>query len=121
MNLKTFIIAFLSYLILDFFWFKFSLPSYNKVVGDIQGSPIQSRILPFLAYILLPLGLTLFVLNTKNNSIVYGALYGLIVYGIFNLTNRALFKNWNLNIMMVDTLWGVVVSSLTVFIVNKLN
>ena len=62
--MKRFVVAFLSYLILDFCWFQFSLPSYKKVVGNIQGIPeIQTRILPFLAYILLPLGLTVFVLN----------------------------------------------------------
>jgi len=117
--MKRFLVAFLSYLILDFFWFQFSLPSYKKVVGDIQGVPeIQTRILPFLAYILLPLGLTIFVLNSKNNNVFYGALYGLVVYGIFNLTNRALFKNWSLNILVLDTLWGTIVSALTVFIVN---
>jgi len=126
--MKRFLVAFLSYLILDFFWFQFSLPSYKKVVGDIQGNEIrsknelnveiQTRILPFLAYILLPIGLTIFVLNSKNNNVFYGALYGLVVYGIFNLTNRALFKNWSLNILVLDTLWGTIVSALTVFIVN---
>lgn len=112
---KYYLISLLSYLILDRFWFNFSLPSYNKVIQNIQNQPMQFRPISLIAYLLLALGMTLFVL-VPEKPVIYGAVYGLIVYGIFNMTNLTLFKDWTLNISVIDTLWGIFVSFLTAFI-----
>jgi len=31
---------------------------------------------------------------------------GIFVYGVYELTNRAIFKNWEWKTVVLDTLWG---------------
>jgi uncharacterized membrane protein len=38
--------------------------------------------------------------------IFFGALYGLVVYGTYDLTNYSLVKDWPLTITLVDMAWG---------------
>lgn len=49
----------------------------------------------------------------QNNSTLLvtalrvGAIFGLIVYGIFNSTNYAIFKDYPVSIGLIDTVWGM--------------
>ena len=38
----------------------------------------------------------------------WGALFGFFTYATYDLTNLALLKDWPINIVIVDILWGVV-------------
>jgi uncharacterized membrane protein len=62
-------------------------------------------------YILLVLGILLFVLPKANgdylSTVFWGAFFGLIIYGIYNLTNYSVFVNWPLKITLIDSLWGI--------------
>lgn len=40
-----------------------------------------------------------------------GALLGLMAYGAYDMTNYATLKNWPLAIVVVDIVWGMVVSA----------
>ena len=116
-----FILSFLLFLVYDYFWFQFSLPSYQKVVYSIQNSKMSVNLLSgALAYVLLALGMVQLVLprmKTANvqEALMYGGLYGLVMYGVFNFTNMAILKKWNLSTSLMDTLWGVFVCSLVAF------
>jgi uncharacterized membrane protein len=50
----------------------------------------------------------------NNNKLLPGvfksALYGLLTYGTYDLTNLALIKDWPLSVTIVDMIWGVTVS-----------
>ena len=37
-----------------------------------------------------------------SEAIVYGLLVGLVVYGIYNFTNLAILKEWNIKIAIID-------------------
>ena len=54
-----------------------------------------------------------------------GALFGLVAYGTYDLTNLATIKNWSLKVTIIDLIWGAiltsVVSSLTIWIMSKIN
>jgi uncharacterized membrane protein len=39
---------------------------------------------------------------------LYGAMFGFFTYMTYELTNLALLKDWPLNIVVVDIIWGVV-------------
>lgn len=50
------------------------------------------------------------------------ALYGLITYATYDLTNLATVKDWPLVVTVVDILWGVVLSvivSLASFFIGR--
>jgi uncharacterized membrane protein len=48
------------------------------------------------------------------------ALLGLFVYGVYETTNKAILKNWLYKTVVIDTLWGAVLFSLSVFIYRKI-
>jgi len=39
---------------------------------------------------------------------LFGALFGLITYATYDLTNLATLKNWSLAVTVVDLIWGTV-------------
>jgi uncharacterized membrane protein len=76
----------------------------------------------FVSYILLVYGLYFFVYkhitkqNWINESIINGFIFGLIVYGVFDMTNLAIFKNYSLFTGLIDMLWGSLLMSITSFL-----
>ena len=54
-----------------------------------------------------------------------GALFGLVAYGTYDLTNLATIKNWSLKVTIIDLIWGGVltstVSSLSIWIMSNIN
>ena len=46
--------------------------------------------------------------DSWRHAVLWGALFGFFTYMTYELTNLALLKNWPLNIVIVDILWGVV-------------
>lgn len=83
-----------------------------------------------LFYFLFIVGLILFVIMPalKNDSllhaILFGALFGLITYATYDLTNLATIKNWPLLVTIVDLVWGATlasaVSAISFFIASKI-
>lgn len=62
-----------------------------------------------LVYLLLTVGILAFVFpaaqNFKHVCFLSGV-FGFIVYGIYEFTNYAIIKNWTLDMVIVDILWG---------------
>jgi uncharacterized membrane protein len=50
--------------------------------------------------------------DSVRHAAVWGALFGFFTYATYDLTNLALLKDWPLNIVVVDILWGVVLCTL---------
>ena len=46
--------------------------------------------------------------DSLRHAALWGALFGFFTYATYDLTNLALLKDWPLNIVIVDSLWGVV-------------
>jgi len=93
---------------------------FNKQVKSIQGSDIQMNIVATgLTYVVLIYGLSYFIIR-KNKSVQEAALLGFFVYAVYELTNLALFKNWSILTVIMDTTWGTVLFGLTTAIVYKL-
>ena len=42
-----------------------------------------------------------------------GALFGLVTYGTYDLTNAATLKGWSLTVTIVDMLWGAFLAGLS--------
>jgi uncharacterized membrane protein len=63
-------------------------------------------------------GVVLFVVHPALDAqsllraIVYGAAFGIIAYGTYDLTNLATLKGWTLKMVLVDMLWGMVATPL---------
>jgi len=101
-------------LVLDLLWIVFFMNNkYQTQVMDIQGSVMNiNKLMAFAAYTLMVIGLVVFVIpNIRKeyrlkDSLLYGFLFGIIVYGVYDFTNHAIFDKWNTKLAFIDILWG---------------
>ena len=115
-----YLISAIIFVILDGTYLNLIKGYFNKQVKSIQGSDIQMNIVATgLVYVVLIHGLNYFIIK-KNKSIKEAALLGFFTYAVYELTNLALFKNWSILTVIIDTTWGAVLFGLTTAIVYKL-
>lgn len=92
-------------------------------IQSVQNTAIVFRYIPaILCYILLLFGLYYFILRTNTTaSTIYDKirdafLLGIIIYGVYETTCYATFKNWTMKMLVMDTLWGGILLATTTFI-----
>lgn len=124
--LKLFITSAVIFLIFDLFWLLVvSKKMYQHFIGELMG---DVRIWPaVIFYLLYVIGVTFFVLipGTEKGSIGYvilaAALFGLICYATYDLTNLATLKDWPVAMTVMDLIWGTAVTTVTSVIVYFIN
>lgn len=112
--MKKNIIPILFLLILDLLWINYYMKNkYKTLVSNIQKSPLLLNYkYALLSYTLMVIGLVIFVLpnirenNEFNDSLKYGFIFGLVVYGVYDFTAAAVLKDWDINLAIKDILWG---------------
>lgn len=91
---------------------------FQKQVQRIQGSKMEINLVgAAICYLFLAVGINYFIIQPKR-SIKDAFLLGLVIYGVFDSTNLALFKNWSFLTFVIDTLWGGVLFAVTTFLTN---
>ncbi len=120
--LKCLIPTMILFCLLDFLWIGyFGKSLYFNQLGaflSIEGDQLKPNLLAALVvYILFALMIWFVVLPLAENQIaysfMYGALLGLIVYGIYDMTNLSVLKNWPIHISLIDWCWGIILCSVT--------
>ena len=101
---------------------------YRDQIGFLMKNDIDWTA-AIIFYLLFIAGLVLFVITPAQekdswvHALLYGAIFGLITYATYDLTNLATIKDWPLTVTMVDLAWGAVlagsVSTITYFIASK--
>jgi uncharacterized membrane protein len=115
-----YLLAAIIFVILDGFYLNFFKNFYNKQIKSIQGSDIQINIIATgITYVFLIFGLNYFIIK-KNRSVKDAALFGLIIYAVYDFTNLAVFKNWTVLASIIDSTWGAILFGLTTAIVYKI-
>lgn len=110
---KTILISGGVMLALDFIYLSLFSDFFNKLVGSIQGTRIKfNPIGAIICYILLIMGLHFFIID-KKRPLIEAFILGIVIYGVYESTNYAIFKNWTAQAMALDTLWGGVLFTLT--------
>ena len=105
---------------LDAFYLNFMKDYFNKQVQVIQGTKIQFNLLPALiCYIFLIYGLNYFIIHPRK-SVSDAFLLGLVIYGVYETTNWAIFTKWSPLSVIIDTLWGGTLFALTTTIIRVL-
>jgi uncharacterized membrane protein len=118
--IKVLLIAFPIYLVVDFLWIGvlmkgFYLREYGELARLLNGSLSPRMLYVILAYVALLIGYIFFIYpNATTGSlvkaIIYGVLFGFVVYGVFDFTNYATLEKWTLKATIIDLLWGMFVS-----------
>jgi uncharacterized membrane protein len=101
---------------------------YKKYLGYLM-APNPNWLAAIIFYLLFIVGILVFVVvpgladNSVKTTLLRAALFGLISYATYDLTNLATVKDWPLTITIVDLLWGTTVSvivSYISFLIGKL-
>lgn len=112
---KRGLVAFVSLILLDLIWFNLT----KKIIKYPNDKSINIYTLG-ISYVLLCSAISVQKPNSIQESIVYAALVGLVVYGIYNFTNYSILSKWTLKIAFIDTLWGIINCTLTAIFVYLL-
>ncbi|MCD8573971.1 MAG: DUF2177 family protein [Erysipelotrichaceae bacterium] len=126
--LVTFLVAFAVFMIIDLIWLGvIAAPFYRNQIGFLMAKKVNwgAAVLFYLIFIA---GMVIFVIDPAlqaqsfTSALVMGALFGLVTYATYDLTNLATLEGWPLTLVIVDLLWGmslsVLVSSITYLIIN---
>jgi uncharacterized membrane protein len=98
----------------DAVWLSITGPLlYKPVLGDILLSGV--RVGPAIAfYAMYPVGILIFAVlpgvrgGSAGTALLLGLLFGAIAYATYDLTNFATLRNWTLQIVVVDIVYGAV-------------
>jgi uncharacterized membrane protein len=114
----AYVLALVVFAAIDLAWLTAMAPRlYRPMLGDILLDTV--KIAPaVLFYLIYPVGLTVFAVlpALREGSVVaalaLGALFGLVSYATYDLTNLATVRNWTLQLAVIDMAWGAALSAL---------
>ena len=108
----AFLSAAVAFGILDFLWLSNAAPIlYRPAIGEIMADEVRWG--PALAfYGLYLLGVTALVVlpalkdGGARRALWSGALFGLVAYATYDLTNQATLRVWPTHLTLIDLAWG---------------
>jgi len=116
--MKLYFIALVTFLFIDMVWLGFIAKDlYIQQIGFLMTSDVN-WIAAGIFYLLFIGGLIIFVIlpsvkkSSWTHALLFGALFGLVTYATYDLTNLALTKNWPLLVSIIDIIWGAVLCSI---------
>ena len=114
--LKLYIAILVAFLAIDMLWLGLLARTfYRKHLGYIM-APSPNWPAAIIFYLLFLVGLLIFVVlpgleaGSFTSTLLRGALFGLITYATYDLTNQATIRDWPVVVTVVDMCWGVVLS-----------
>lgn len=107
-------------LVLDFIYISFFYKFFQSQIIRVQHTAFHIKPLSaILCYLILIFGLYYFIIKDKR-PVLDAFILGILVYGVYETTNYAILKNWKIEAVVLDTLWGGLLFSGTTFLVYKL-
>lgn len=95
----------------------FGKPFIDQTV-KIQNAPFQLNMMgAFFSYLCIIILLNYFVL-LRSGTLFDAFLLGTLTYGVYDMTNMALFKDWDMTLAVIDSIWGGTLFTFTTFITN---
>lgn len=133
LTLKLFPVAFIVFIVTDIIWlgliakplyFQHYGPWLNLVNGQLK--PLWWATI--MVYLLFAFSVIVFIIPLAQNSpywaAIYGACLGAVIYGVYDFTCLAIFKDFPVGMGFLDWLWGIFLcawgSFLTIYVGNYL-
>jgi len=127
---RNVLVALASFVVLDSLWLGVIMkPFYLAELGPIARTAADGSLAPIWAaaipvYVILALGIAVFVTPKAVSGTVvtaagYGALFGVLTFAVYDLTNLATLKHYSTILTFVDIAWGGVTCGATAAIVKK--
>ncbi|MBP8273559.1 MAG: DUF2177 family protein [Acidobacteria bacterium] len=129
--LKRIAIGIASFVVLDGLWLGVVMKQfYRSELGPIALTAPDGSLAPiWLAaapvYVLMAIGIAVFVMpkvekGTALTALGYGALFGWILFGVYDLTNYSTLRGYSPVLTIVDIAWGGVSCALTSAVMKAL-
>jgi len=126
--LKLYLAMLAAFFAIDMVWLGLVARTfYRKHIGYLL-APNPNWLAAIIFYLLFVVGILVFVVSpglegkALRTVLVRAALFGLVTYATYDLTNLATVKDWPVLVTVVDLLWGTVLSvavSYVGFVVGK--
>jgi uncharacterized membrane protein len=120
--LKLYLVSLTAFFAIDMLWLGLVARSfYQQYLGFLMDTS-PNWFVAILFYLLFVVGILVFVVlpgleaNSLKTTLLRAALFGLITYATYDLTNLATLKDWPALLSIVDMLWGMVLSVLVSYI-----
>ena len=115
MNITNIIVSSILLLCIDGVYLSLIKDFFNKQIADVQRSPLKINMYgAILSYLFLIIGINYFIIQ-HNKSVFDAFMLGLVIYGVYEGTTYALLKDWRINTVILDTLWGGILFALVTY------
>ena len=119
LTIKMAAIGAVAFMVLDGVWLGLLMKTFYRdqlapIVRLANGGIAPNWPAALVVYALLGTGIALFVIPrapTVPLAAVYGALFGLVVYGVYDFTNYSVLRQWPLLLAVADVSWGIAASA----------
>lgn len=122
--LKKFLTVLVILLLIDVpILYNFMAKHWGNMIQKIQQKPMKIKLtFAFITYLFMAFAIIFFALprisdkNPLRDSIIIGGALGLVIYGIFDLTNLSIIQNYDFNIAILDIFWGFILFAIVTYI-----
>lgn len=119
LTIKLAAVGAVAFMVLDGVWLGLLMKNFYReqlspIVRLVDGGLAPNWPAAFVVYVLLGTGIALFVVPraaTVSSAAAFGALFGLVVYGVYDFTNYSTLRQWPLVLTLADTAWGALASA----------
>ena len=119
--MKLLIVSAILFVLIDSIYLYNSSKHFNKLIKKIQNSNITLDLYAvILCYVFLVFCLYYFIIK-DNRSVFDAFLLGIVIYGVYETTNKAIFKSWDWFSVFMDALWGGILFATTTYLTYKIN
>lgn len=126
--LLQFGISMVSFIVLDALWLGFVMADFYRRHLAHLARMSEGRLDPIwpvaaLVYPTLAAGVTVLVVSrakTPMEALALGAFFGLVTYGVYDLTNHSTLRDWPAILTVTDIAWGAVLCGVTAWITFSL-
>jgi len=124
--IKKFIVGLVLFVGADFLWFKFvAAKLFHTQLGNLllkSESGLDVRFVSAaLVYLLIIFGIIYFVLPRAYrpvDALIAGAIFGFVIYGVYELTNYSVLKDWTTSLVLADMMWGTILTATVAFLMR---
>jgi uncharacterized membrane protein len=114
--LKLYLATLVAFLVIDMLWLGLVARTFYRNYLGFLMAPSPNWLAAIIFYLLFVVGIVVFVVvpgleaSSLKTTLLRAALFGLVAYATYDLTNLATVKDWPLIVTIVDLIWGTVVS-----------
>ena len=115
------------FLAIDFLWLGVIMSKFYKEELGVLARISDGALTPVIwaaavVYVLIPLGVVLFALprvspeHMLSSALFWGFIYGIVLYGVYDMTNYSLVNKWPLRMSLVDIVWGGFINAAVTYV-----